>query len=133
MGAKYSPPVRAAALKLLLKMSTYMISNDEEGSKRNKQMFEIHIHKIANSLFSAIADESSQVQKVLWKSLLFEFCTEFSDTIWEQIDIKKGVLPQLHTCLKNAGFGAHVDLYKNFVAVVSIFPVLNFEEPFETT
>jgi len=128
MAAKFSSPVRSAALRLFLKMSSYMIEFDES----NKEMFVNHIHKISNSLFSSIADESSQVQRILWKSLLFSFCNRFGATVWEQIDIKKGVLPQLNTCLKNAGFGAHTDLYKHFVAFVSIFPIFQFEESLET-
>ena len=52
--------------------------------------------------------------------------------MWDQIDIKKGLLPQMYACLKNAGFGAHTDLYSNFTHFVSILPIFNFESPFET-
>lgn len=129
LGAKFSPQIRAAALKLLERMSDYMISFDPE----NKAIFDKHIHKLANSIFSAIADQSAQVQRQLWKTVLYNFSKKFEDTIWSQIDIKKGLLPQLHTCLKNSGFGAHNDLYQNFVAFVSIMPLFALHEPFEST
>ena len=100
---------------------------------KNKELFEKHIHKLANSMFSAVADQSSQVQKVLWRSVIGNIISQFQGEIWQQIDLKKGVLPQLHTCLKNAGFGAHTELYKNFVAFSSLFPLFSFEDPFETS
>ncbi|CAI2381223.1 unnamed protein product [Moneuplotes crassus] len=128
MGAKFSPPIRAAALRLLVKVSDYMIKAD----KANKEIFTTHIHKLSSSLFSGVSDESYNVQKILWKSVLYEFCSIFKDELWEQVDIKKALLPQIYTCLKNAGFGAHTDLYKNFSHFVSLLPIFNFETPFET-
>ena len=98
----------------------------------NKSLFEKHIHKLANLLFSSLADQSSQVQKVLWRSVIYSIITQFQEQIWQQVDLKKGVLPHLHAWLKNAGFGAHSELYKNFVAFVSLVPLFNFEGPFET-
>lgn len=69
LGSKFTSPVRAACLRMLEKMSDYIISNDQS----NKKVIEKHIHKLANSVFSAIADQSSLVQKQLWKSVLYNF------------------------------------------------------------
>jgi hypothetical protein len=128
LGAKFNPPVRAAALRFFERLVSYMI----DANLSNKEIFLIHIHKLANSVFSAIADESSQVQRPLWKSVLMKIFNHFEGVIWQQIDIKKGLLPQIHTSLKNAGFGSHSDLYKYFVAIVAKMPIFDFSEPLET-
>ena len=128
MGNKFSSPIRAAALNLVAKLSSYIVKNNEE----NRKVFVTHIHKISSSVFASISDEAYQVQKALWSSILFEYCSLFKDNIWEQVDIKKGFLPQLYTCLKNSGFGGHIDLYQNFTSIVSILPIFHFEESFET-
>ena len=109
-------------------MSNYMTTFKAE----NRLIFEKHIHKLANSIFSAIADQSSQVQRQLWSIVLFNFSHNFEDKIWSVIDIKKGLLPQLHTCLKNSGFGAHAQLYQNFVSFISILPIFVLHKPLET-
>ena len=109
-------------------MSNYMTTFNLE----NKLVFEKHIHKLANSIFSAISDQSAQVQRQLWNIVLFNFSKTYEDKIWSVIDIKKGLLPQLHTCLKNAGFGAHANLYQNFVSFISILPIFSLHEPLET-
>ena len=46
---------------------------------------------------------------------------------WTFINIKKDFLPKLNKCLKEAGFGAPVPLYENFVKYVSINPLYKLE------
>lgn len=69
MGAKFNSQVRAAAFRLLVKLSEYIVKADDA----NKGIFTFHIHKLCSALFSGISDQSFQVQKILWKSVLFEF------------------------------------------------------------
>ncbi len=41
---------------------------------------------------------------------------------WEYINIKKNFIPKLYLNLKNAGYGAPIALYENFIKFVSVFP-----------
>ena len=42
---------------------------------------------------------------------------------WSHINIKKDFLPKVNKCLKDAGYGAPVTLYENFVKYVSVCPI----------
>ena len=67
-------------------------------------------------------DDNSLLQTSLWRDAIFNIGKSFPES-WLYINIKKEFLPRLNKCLKQAGFGAPVTVYENFVKYVSICPI----------
>ena len=73
-----------------------------------------------------VGEQNSLLQTSLWRDAIFQIGSKFPES-WTYVNIKKDFLPKLNKCLKEAGYGAPVALYENFVKYVSINPLYKLE------
>ena len=84
------------------------------------------LSQFAPLVFNLVAEQNSMLQTSLWRDAIFNIGKTFPES-WTFINIKKDFLPKLNRCLKDAGYGAPVTLYENFVKYVSINPLYKLE------
>jgi hypothetical protein len=87
------------------------------------------MNTIANNLFTAFSDESSVVQKALWKSVFLKFAETFNEDIWKVVDLKKVFFPHFIKSVKSGGFGAHKEVYENFLQIFAVLPIFQTFSP----
>ena len=80
------------------------------------------LNQFAPLVFNLIGEKNSLLQTSLWRDAMFSIGKNFPEC-WTYVNIKKDFLPKLNSCLKEAGFGAPVTMYENFVKYVSICPI----------
>ena len=80
------------------------------------------LNQFAPLVFNLIGEKNSLLQTSLWRDAMFSIGKNFPEC-WTHVNIKKDFLPKLNSCLKEAGFGAPVTMYENFVKYVSICPI----------
>ena len=89
MNSKSRPKVRASALNCFEKTITAMIGYNPQ----YKSIFLPSLPTITNYIFTSFSDESSIVQKVLWKSVFKNFSELYRNELWENVDVKKAFFP----------------------------------------
>ena len=80
------------------------------------------LSQFAPLVFNLVGDQNSLLQTSLWRDAIFSIGKSFPES-FTYINLKKDFLPKLMKCLKDAGYGAPVTLYDNFVKYVSICPL----------
>lgn len=87
-----------------------------------------HVSQIAPLVYGLVSEQNSILQATLWGEALYTLGNNFPES-WTKIVIKKELLPKLNKTLKDAGYGAPVAMYKNFVKVVSVCPIYHLVPP----
>lgn len=108
----YRGRVRAACLQFV---SVFI-------NKMPQDVIRGQLSQFAPLVFNLIDEKNSLLQTTLWRDALFNIGRNYPES-WSNINIKKDFLPKLIRCLKEAGYGAPVTLYENFVKYVSICPI----------
>jgi len=108
----YRGRVRAACLQLV---SVFI-------NKMPEDVIRSQLSQFAPLVLNLVGEQNSLLQTSLWRDAIFNLGKSFPES-WSFINIKKDFLPKLYKCLKDAGYGAPVILYENFVKYIPICPI----------